>query len=273
MMADSATKDIRKRYGDWALVAGAAEGIGASFSELLARRGINLVMVDNKQEKLTDLAGEIRTRFDIQVVEKLIDLSSRDAANDCIRVMAGLDCRFMIYIPAYSPVKPFSQNSEIELDQYLDLNARTPLHLISLFLRSIEKKRPAGIIMMASLAGLIGPRWSGPYGATKAFNIVLAESLFAEFHDQKIDMIACCAGITDTPTFQSSNPKIKSSWPGVSKPELVAEYALKKLGKQPVCIPGWKNRVSFFFLQRIFTRKRSLKIVADAMRKIYPHLQ
>ena len=268
-MADSAMKDIRKRYGDWALVAGAAGGIGAAFSETLAQKGMNLVMIDKDQKKLAQLSNELHSEFGIQVIEMVMDLSSREAARDCINTISALDCRLMIYIPAYSPVKPFLQNRDEELDLYLDLNSRTPLQLVSGFLRSIEKKQPAGIILMASLAGLIGPLWSGPYGATKAFTIVLAESLFAEFHDQGIDILACCAGITDTPTFLSSNPKMTGSWPGVSKPERVAETALKKLGKQPMCIPGWKNRVSCFFLQRIFTRKRSVKFVADAMRKIY----
>jgi short-subunit dehydrogenase len=169
-------------------------------------------------------------------------------------------------------VKEFLSNSSDELDKYIDLNSRTPIHMVHSFIRSVDDQKPAGIILMASLAGLIGPPYSAPYAATKAFNIILGESLFSEFRQNGVDITVCCAGQTSTPMYWASKPSVKGRWPGVTDPSDVAEYALKNLGKKAICIPGWKNRLSFFLLTHMLPGFVAAKFVANGIRKIYPEL-
>ena len=42
--------DFPLRYGPWALVAGASEGLGAEFATQLARNKLNLVLVARRKE-------------------------------------------------------------------------------------------------------------------------------------------------------------------------------------------------------------------------------
>jgi hypothetical protein len=56
------------------------------------------------------------------------------------------------------------------------------------------------------------------------------------------------------------------------KPLDVAGYALKMLGKRPVCIPGWKNRLFYYFLTRVIPRKIAGTLVSNSMLKMYPDL-
>lgn len=271
-MNNKSMREFKECYGTWALVAGAAEGIGEAFTESLAGRGMNLVMVDLNTAVLNSLAERIKKTYNVMTREVTLDLSDQDAWQICMNEIRELDCRLLIYIPAYSRVQAFLSNSPDELDKYIDLNTRTPIHLAHSFLNHIEDNGSAGILLMSSLAGLIGPPFLAPYSATKAFNILLAESLRSEMKGSRFKISVCCAGQTSTPAYWTSNPAKIKQWPPVMSPAKVAGYALKNLGKRTVLIPGWQNRVSYFLLFRILTRTFAAKIVDTALRKIYPEI-
>jgi uncharacterized protein len=268
-MPELSNNEFLEQYGKWALLAGAAEGIGAAFSEVLAKKGMNLAMVDINPDKLAELSSRLEGKYGIKTRQLVNDISNLDAAGMCMDIIKDIECKLLIYVPAYSPVKRFLDNSPEELDKYINLNSRTPLHLVHLFTAQLKNLGGGGILLMSSLAGLIGPPYSAPYAATKAFNIVLAESLSSEFRQNGIDITVCCAGQTSTPTYWSSKPSLTGNWPGVMKPLLVAEYALKKIGRKTICIPGWENRFSYFILTRLLSRRLSAAIVGKAMDKMY----
>ena len=263
------TQSFKECYGEWALVAGAAEGIGEAFSVELAKKGINLVMADHNTPVMNQLSEKLKITYGITTIEINLDLSVKDAWKRCMEEIRNIDCRLLVYIPAYSRIKRFSHNSEDELDRYIDLNARTPIHFVHSFINSLPDRKSAGVILMASLAGLIGPPFLAPYAATKAFNILLAESLHSEMKDKNIRVSACCAGETSTPAYWSSNPAKDRKWPPVMNPEQVAEYALLNLGRKAVIIPGWQNRFSYFLIGRLLSRKIAAGIIDNALRKRY----
>jgi uncharacterized protein len=269
-MAELSNKEFRDQYGEWALVLGAAEGIGEAFSETLAKKGMNLVMVDFNGEVLQDLSERLKKTYHIETREIIKDLSEKEGLEICMTAIPDLDCRLLVYIPAYSRVKEFLSTSHDELDKYIDLNSRTPLHLVHSFISLVKDKKSSGIILMSSLAGLIGTIYLAPYAATKAFNILLGESLSSEFRDSNIKISVCCAGQTSTPAYWSSKPVAGNNWPPILSSDQVADYALKKLGKKTIIIPGWQNRASFFILSRILPRSLAAKFVCRSMQKIYP---
>jgi uncharacterized protein len=258
------------RYGEWALVAGAAEGIGSAFASLLAKQGMNLVMVDHNLAALASLAGELEHLHGIKTVRIHGDLSQDNAAEECLAATAGLACRLLVYVPAFSPVGRFAEHSQEDIEHFLGLNVKTPLKMVYAFLRLQERGKRSGIILMSSLAGMIGPALAAPYSATKAFSRVLSESLYYEMKDFPVDVLACCAGPTSTPTYLASRPAKGNRMVSVTEPGEVAAYALRKLGKSPVCIPGWKNRFFYFLLTRILPRKAAGRIVSNAMLRMYP---
>ncbi|MBE0647456.1 MAG: SDR family NAD(P)-dependent oxidoreductase [Bacteroidales bacterium] len=261
---------FKERYGKWALIAGAAEGIGEGFSIQLARVGMNIVMVDNNLEAMRRLADRIIGEMQVEVRQIHLDLSFQEASGFVFQATEDLDCRLLIYVSAYSKVKPFLSSSPAELDSYLMLNNRTPIHLVYGFAGRLQaKERSGGIILISSLAGLLGPPLVAPYAATKGFLIRLAESLAAEFKPLSIDITVCCAGLTSTPTFLENTPEKTRNKVKPMDPEKVAEYAVRHLGRKAVCIPGWRNRMSFFLLLRLLPRALSLKIMGKTMKKMY----
>ena len=257
------------RYGQWGLVAGGAEGLGAAYSEILARWGVNVILVDVDDEKLTATSKRLKELYDVEILQLNADLSKIGNLEAIIKKMAEVGCRLMIYNAAYGPVKGFLENSIEELDYYIDLNARMPIHMIYKFLEIIPKGKPAGILVMSSLAGLWGTQLVVPYGATKAFDYNLAEGLYYELKKKDIDVMACCAGATDTPNYQSTQPKKNLLGPSVLKPHYVAEKALKKLGKKAIFIPGFSNQLTYFLLTKVFPRSFSAGMMNRVMFKMY----
>ncbi len=58
-MENDCLKALPKRYGAYAIVTGASEGIGQCFAEELAKAGMNVVLVARRQDQLDALAKAI----------------------------------------------------------------------------------------------------------------------------------------------------------------------------------------------------------------------
>lgn len=262
--------DFSTRYSQWALVAGAAEGIGAAYCEELARRGMNLIMVDVKEVEMGFLAGQIEKKYNIMTRRMLIDLSEGDAPVKCMAEIRELHCRLLVYNAAYSRVKPFLDARPEELDLYISVNARTPLKLVHSFANYLkETGKPGGILLMSSLAGLWGTSLVAAYSGTKGFNLALAEALSHELKPYNIDVSAVCAGATATPGYLGTNPSYGFIRPSVMKPGRVASIALNRLGRKAVIIPGLSNKLTYFFLTRILPRSVSANLVNRTMARTY----
>ena len=76
--------DFKTKYGPWALVAGASEGLGAAFSIALASKGMNLILIARRKDKLDALARQITSQYSVEVVTHRIDLSDFNAVKSFI---------------------------------------------------------------------------------------------------------------------------------------------------------------------------------------------
>ena len=263
--------NLKSTYGDWCLVAGAAEGLGKAFSRSLAREGLNLILVDRQKDSLDTLAGQLRSEFGILVTGLHLDLATMDAVEIIMNSIKETNCRFIIYNAAYSRVQKFITHDARMLDRYLDVNMRTPLHLIHAFckLHKGNRDQKKGIMLMSSLAGSWGTQLLAPYGGSKAFNLILAESLYHELKGDGFDVLACIAGATSTPGYLASLPHGNAKPGSAMPPEKVVEAGLKSLGQVPFVVPGFKNKFIFFLLTRILPRKASVRIMNRAVGKLY----
>ncbi len=259
---------LKIKYGDWACVIGAAEGLGAAFARGLAKQRFNLILNDIDAQKLNDTALEITQDYKIDVLEFRADMSQFENTDQLFQLMQRKNCRFFIFNAAYGPVKPFLCNSNAELDKYINLNISSTLHLVHKFI-DMNQGSECGIMLLSSLAGFRGTRFVIPYAATKAFLWNLAEGLHYEFKDQRLDISVCCPGQTDTPNFVSTKPKLQSFAPKPMDPDRVAEEALQYFGKRLFIIPGFANKFSHFILNRILPRSWASAIHNNTMKKMY----
>lgn len=263
---------FKNKYGPWAIIAGSAEGLGEAWSITLARKGLNLVMIDNQESKMESLAETLRAEYGVNTSTLHLDLCNDEAANRIIDFCNDLDCGLLVYNAAYSRVIPFMQNTDEDLRHYAGINIYTQLKLVHAFSgKLIDRKRPGGIILMSSLAGLIGMQMVASYAATKAFAWNLSEALHYELKPHHIDVMACIAGATATPAYLQTSPIYGRIKPQVMDPVSVSEEAIHKLGKKARHICGSSNRMNYFILTRILPRKMASRMANRVIKKMYDH--
>ena len=258
------------KYGTTALVAGASEGIGAAFASYLARQGIHLVLIARRKEPLDTLARELIEKFSVRVETIPCDLSQPQTDQYLMDQLSEKSIDIFIYNAGLSYIGAFEKNTMVHHQEIVHTNVVTPISLIQFFgSKMVERKRGA-VILMGSLAGLQGAGYLTAYGASKAFTIHLAESLWYEWKDKGVDVIACIAGATSSPNFLKTNPG-NSGWikPKIQTPEEVVAECFQNLGKGPRIITGRANRIASFIMHRILPGKLAIKIMGDTTRKMY----
>ena len=196
-MSDTA---FSERYGPWAVVAGASEGVGEGFARAVAERGVNVVLLARRQKVLEEVAASINADSGVEARPVAIDLATDDAMEQVVEATADVDVGLIMYCAGADP------NYTYFLDQSADTakamvhrNCVVPLEMCHHFAPPMRERGKGGIILVGSGAGLIGAPYMVTYGATKAFDMVFTESLWAEVHDDGVDVLCLVLALTDTP--------------------------------------------------------------------------
>jgi short-subunit dehydrogenase len=262
--------DFVERYGPWAVVAGASEGIGASFSKKLAARGINVVLVARRAAPLEELAAELRQKHGVEVKVQPLDLGSPDVVAEMSAATGDLDIGLMIYNAAYSPIGAFL---DIDVEEHIkaaDINVYGPLRLSHYFGRRFVERGKGGIILMSSMSGFQGTAMVANYAATKAYDTVLAEGLWYELRRHGVDVLGCVAGATLTPSYESTIDHIPTNpLARPMQPDDVTEQALEDLGRRPVGVSGRLNRVASALLSRLLPRRAAIEMISKETERLF----
>ncbi|MFZ0832129.1 MAG: SDR family NAD(P)-dependent oxidoreductase [Mycobacterium sp.] len=191
------------KYGPWALVAGASDGVGAAFAEGLAERGLDVVLLARRHAVLEEVAAGISARTGAQTRTLAIDLAGPDAGAQIADATADLEIGFLVYCAGADPnFEPFLANPIETAEAMVQRNCVVPMQLCHHFAPAMVKRGSGGIVLVGSGAGLAGGPNMVAYGATKAFDMVFAEGLWAELHDKGVDVLGLILGKTNTPALR-----------------------------------------------------------------------
>jgi len=259
-------KSLRERYGPWALIAGASAGLGEAFARALAQAGLNLILLARRREPLEQLALELATAHGVEVIVEVGDLARADLGVVVKALTLQHEVGLLVYNAAHSVLGPFVDRPLEDQLKVIDVNCRGPLILAHMLGRAMAGRGRGGIVLMTSIAGSQGGPLLASYAASKAFNLVLAEGLWAELGARGVDVVACRAGATRTPGYAASNPK--ASVP-MMEPAPVVAKALGALGRGPSVVPGAINKAAAFAFERLFPKRTSIRIMGRATRRLY----
>lgn len=192
------------KYGPWALVAGASDGVGAAFAEGVAQRGVNVVLLARRQALLDEVAERIEGRHGVQTRTLAIDLADDSAAGRVAEATSDLEIGFLAYCAGADPdYEPFLSSPLSAAEAMVQRNCVAPMRLCHHFAAPMVARGRGGIVLFGSGAGFAGAPNMVAYGATKAFDMVFAEALWAELHDKGVDVIGLILGKTDTPALRT----------------------------------------------------------------------
>jgi short-subunit dehydrogenase len=253
------------RFGPWALVTGASSGIGYAFARQLAARGLNLVITARRLRLLEAFAGELRHRYGVQVQAIGLDLARPDFLDPLIDACAGKDVGLVVSNAGFGLKGEHHTLVRERLSAMLAVNCHAPLLLAHAFAPGLIARGRGGLIFTGSIEGFLGFPFSSGYAATKAFVTVLGEGLWGELRSRGVDVMVLSPGATDTdaPTLQGVD-KGRIVGPMMA-PEAVAAQALARLGRAPVFIPGWFNRMVMRLL-RALPRRLSVRLAGKGIR-------
>jgi len=222
---------MKSLQGKTALITAAAQGIGRSSAEALARAGARVFATDINEAKLAELQGidGIETRkldvLDSQNVEAtLADIGRIDILFNCAGFVHNgtvLDC------------------TDEELDFAYDLNVKAMVRTIRAVLPGMLSRGDGTIINMSSVASSIkGAPSRFVYGMTKAAVIGLTKAVAADYISRGIRCNAICPGTVETPSLddrlraQGDYEKARAAFVArqpigrVGKPEEIADLVV-----------------------------------------------
>jgi short-subunit dehydrogenase len=221
---------FRAKYGPWAVVAGASDGTGAAFAEELARRGVNVVLVARRGALLEEVAA----RLDVETRVVVLDLSTDHAGAELAAATADLEVGLFVYNAGSDPRSLLLLDQSIDdLEALVRRNCTTALHGAHHFGRQMVERGRGGLLFVSSFAGWAGSAHIAVYAATKAFDTVLAEALWAEWRDRGVDVLALVLGATDTPTLRRLMAEHGGDFGELADPVDVALVGLDHLNHGP----------------------------------------
>ena len=257
---------LQERYGPWAIVTGASEGIGREIAERLADAGLNLVLVARRREVLEDLTPDLERRSGGAVRIVAVDLSEPSSTATVGSATADLDVGLLVACAGFGTSGPLiDADPAVELDM-VDVNCRSVLALTHLFAGRFAGRGRGGIVLMSSLLAFQGVPLAANYAATKAYVQTLAEGLRLELAPKGVDVLACAPGPIHSGFAERANMVMGMG----QSPKAVGRATLKALGRRTTTRPGWLSKL----LEASFTglpRTVRSRILAQVMKGMTRH--
>lgn len=224
------------RPPEWrtALVTGASSGIGRSFATALAGRGLDLVVVARRRDRLEELAAELSgPGGGGAAVEVLVaDLATEEGrvAVEQRLTDPGRPVDILVNAAGFGSAGRFVDLDPAGEQGQVEVNVTALLRLTRAALAPMVGRDRGAVLNISSLAGHQGiPGWA-TYSATKAFVTTFSRSVAAELQGTGVHVMVVMPGFTRT-EFHTNDEITPELVPGPAwmMPDQVAALALRDL--------------------------------------------
>ncbi|MGI9171358.1 MAG: SDR family NAD(P)-dependent oxidoreductase [Candidatus Nanopelagicus sp.] len=227
-----------------ALITGATAGIGASYANLLAKEGFDLVLVARDLPRLNKVAKDLSKRFGIKTqcikadLTKLAQLAVVEK-----RVADGKKPIDVLVNNAGFGIKDsFAVSNRVMEQELLDVLVTAPMRLTHAVLPVMVKRNSGIIVNVSSVASFIA---GGTYSAAKSYLTVFSESLHTELRGTDVKISALCPGFTQTEFHSRGRMKMTAlpifMW--LNSDKVVSKSWKYAKANRVICIPGWQYKI------------------------------
>lgn len=148
----------------WALITGASAGIGAATAKALAGKGLNLILVARRGERLQSLKTDLETAHSIQVETLQLDISNSSKVEQLALEKRSLLAKVDVVINNAGLAKGVEKIADAKIEDWdvmIDTNVKGLLYVTRALLPHLMAHPSAHIVNLGSVAG----RWVYPGGA------------------------------------------------------------------------------------------------------------
>src|SRR3989338_4501146 len=250
-----------------ALITGASGGIGYELAKLFAREGCHTVLVARNEQKLSEVAQELRQFSGASVSVMPKDLTLPQAPDELFAQLRreGLTVDVLVNNAGFGTHGPFAEADLSVQREMMQLNIVELTHLTRLLLPGMIAQRAGKILNVASTAAFQPGPLMAVYYASKAYVLSFSEALANELRGTGVTVTALCPGPTRT-NFQQragigDTPLMRARVAGAAS---VARAGYRGLmAGTAVVIPGARNRLLVFAVKHL-----PRPLVIQAVRKI-----
>jgi len=251
---------LAERYGPWAVVTGASAGIGAEFARRIAERGINVVLVARRRNRLEQLASTIEDMYRVQARVAPVDLASRELIQVLQPVLADIEVGLLVNCAGYGSSGPFLDMDPSVQESMINVNCRASMLLTHEIVQGMRERGRGGVIFVSAVNGFCASRGMANYNATKAYDLLFAEGLAEELRPCGVDVQALCPGGTLTEFHAVAGLDTRNFGPLArwmfATPTSVVGTSLRTLGRRVTVIPGFLNKLAVLTM-RLMPRRVS----------------
>ncbi|MFQ6328300.1 SDR family NAD(P)-dependent oxidoreductase [Nocardia sp. CWNU-33] len=241
------------RSGKTALVTGASSGIGAEFAAALAARGHDLVLVARSLDRLESLAAQLRDRHGVRVEVIGQDLAEPDAAARIANELAArrLSIDTLVNNAGFGSAGRFEELAADREHDQLMVNVVALAGLTRRLLPGMLERGSGEIVNVASTAAFQPAPYFATYASGKAFVLNFSLSLWSEYRDRGIKVLAVCPGPTETEFFDVVGTRKAAIGAPFGSAEGVVGSALRALERNKgYVVPGAGNFASAHLMPR-----------------------
>ena len=239
--------DLVARYGPWAVVTGASSGIGQAVARQLSAAGLGVVVVARRADRLDALVAELGGPARARAVP--LDLTEPDAVAWLRGAVADLDVGLVVHSAGVGLGGEHLSAALERHQQMLDLNCRSTLEVVDVFLPGLLARGRGGLVLLASVVGFTGVPWAAHYSATKAYVMSLGEALQHELRGSGVDISVVAPG----PTLSEFGSHARMTMTAGATPEAVARTIVRRLSARGVVLTdlfAWAIRLSTVWVPR-----------------------